>query len=94
MNPGTCIGLYQAAKQWITARFADGKIDLHYLTVETGAGFVIANADSHEELYDWLLEYPLYVFFDFEVAGLVDWSHGYDKIIELLQKIAAMNLTR
>ena len=90
MEPKMAIGLFQAAKQWVSASLADGTMDLHYLHVETGGGFTIGNADSHEEIYDRIMEYPLYPFFDWEVIGLVDWSHAYDKNIELLQKMAAM----
>jgi hypothetical protein len=36
------------------------------------------------------MEYPLYPFFDWEVISLVDWSHAYDKNIELFQRMAAM----
>jgi hypothetical protein len=89
MDPKMGIGLFQAAKQWINAQLADGTMDLHYVHIDTGAGFAISNADSHEELYTKILEYPLYPFFDWEVIGLVDWSHSYDKNIELFQKIAA-----
>ena len=90
MDPKMGIGLFQAAKQWINAQLADGTMDLHYVHIDTGAGFAISNADSHEELYTMILEYPLYPFFDWEVIALVDWSHAYDKNIELFQKIAAM----
>ena len=90
MDPKMGISLFQAAKKWTNARLADGTMDLQYVHVDTGAGFAITNADSHEEVYDRLLDYPLYPFFDWEVIGLVDWSHAYDKNIELLQKMAAM----
>jgi len=90
MEPKMAIGLFQAAKQYTNAGLADGKIDLHYVHADTGGGFIISNAASHEEVYDRLLEYPLYPFFDWEVIGLVDWSHAYDKSIEVLQKMAAM----
>lgn len=84
------IGLFQAAKQWINAGLAHGTHDLQCVHVETGAGFTIGNADSHEEIYDKILEYPLYPFFDWEVIGLVEWSHAYDNNTELFQKMAAM----
>ena len=54
---------------------------------ELGGGFAITNADSHEEVTDSLLEYPLYPFFNWEVKPLSDWSHSYDKLAELFQRI-------
>ena len=90
MEPKMAIGLVQAAKQYNEAELAAGRIDLHYLHGNGNGGFVIANADSHEEVYDRLLEFPLYVFMDWEVMPLVDWSHGYDQLAELFQKMAAM----
>ncbi|HUS69528.1 MAG TPA: DUF3303 family protein [Anaerolineae bacterium] len=90
MEPKMAIGLFQAAKQWTNAQLADGSMDLQYLHADTGGGFVIVNGDSHEEIYDKTLDFPLYPFFDWEVIALVDWSHGYDKLIEMFQKMAAM----
>jgi hypothetical protein len=86
MDPATAAGAFQAAKQWMEAGLADGTHDLHYMHIETGTGFTITNADSHEEIMDQILDYPPYPFFDWEVIPLVDWSHAYDKLIELFRK--------
>jgi len=80
-------GMYQAAKQWVKAQLANGRFDGHYIFSELGGGFAITNADSHEEVTDSLLEYPLYPFFNWEVKPLSDWSHSYDKLAELFQRI-------
>ena len=80
--------IYQAAKQWMGAQLANGRFDCHYIFSETGGGFVISNADSHEEVTDSLLEYPLYPFLSWEVKPLSDWSHSYDKLTEFFRKIA------
>ncbi|NIN95371.1 MAG: hypothetical protein GTN93_09730 [Anaerolineae bacterium] len=50
----------------------------------------LVNADSHEEALERLLDYPLFVFFDWDVKPLSDWSHAHDKLIEFFQKLAAM----
>ena len=84
--PEQAVGLYQAAKEWINAQLADGRLDCCYVFADAG-GFAISNADSHEEVFDNLLAYPLYPFFDWEVKALCDWSHSYDKIIELYQRL-------
>ncbi|MDH4208471.1 MAG: hypothetical protein OEV76_06335 [Anaerolineae bacterium] len=90
MEPKMAINVFQAAKQWNNAQLAAGKLDLTYNYADGSGGFAIANGDSHEEVYDRLLESPYFVFMDWEVIPLVDWSHSYDKLIELFQKIAAM----
>jgi hypothetical protein len=90
MEPKMAIGLMQAAKQWSGAEIAAGRMDLMYMYANGSGGFGIANQDTHEEVMDKVLEAPIYVFMDWEVIPLVDWSHGYDKLIELFQKIAAM----
>jgi muconolactone delta-isomerase len=86
--PEQGVGLWQAAKEWINARLADGRLDCHYVFADTG-GFAISNADSHEEVFDALLTFPLFAFFDWEVKALCDWSHSYDKIIEVYQQLAS-----
>ena len=85
--PEQAVGIYQAAKEWMNARLAEGTVDCHYVFPDRG-GFVIGNADSHEEILDRLMEYPLYPFLDWEVRPLCDWSHAYDKAIEFFQKLA------
>ena len=90
MDPKMAVGVMQAAKQWTSAEIAAGRMDLMYVHGDGSGGFAISNADSPEEGFDKLLEAPLYVFMDWDVMPLVDWSHGYDKLIELFQKIAAM----
>ena len=88
MPPQQAAAILQAGKDWFSARLADGRIDCHYVFPESG-GFAITNADSNEEVLDSLVEYPLYPFMTWEVRPLCDWSHSYDKYIELWQKIAA-----
>lgn len=82
------VGLYQAAKEWLKARLADGRLDCHFPFANLSGGFAIANADSHEEVLEELLDFPLYPFFDWEVTPLCDWSHSFDKLIEYFQKVA------
>lgn len=79
--------LYQAAKEWVNARLADGTMDCHYVFAESG-GFAISNANSHEELFAAIQSYPLYGFLDWEVQALVDWESAYDGFIEIFQQAA------
>ena len=90
MDPKMAVGIMQAAKQWTSAEIAAGRLDLMYMHADGSGGFGIANQDTHQEVYDKILEAPFYVFMDWEVVPLVDWSHAYDRLIEMFQKIAAM----
>jgi muconolactone delta-isomerase len=90
MDPKMGIGLFQAAKQWVNAELAAGRMDLMYMHADASAGFAIINGDSHEAVYEKLLDMPLYAFMDWQVIPLVDWSHAFDKLTELFQKTAAM----
>ena len=46
------------------------------------------NAESSEAVFEMILDYPLYPFFEWEVTALCDWQHGYDKNIEYFEKLA------
>lgn len=84
--PEQAIDLYKAAIVWTDERQKNGKIDCNYVFVG-GGGLAIANTNSQEELFDELLSYPLYGFFDWEVTTLVDWKHGYNAVIEFYKKM-------
>jgi hypothetical protein len=86
--PEQAVFIYKAAMDWIDERLKNGKIESHYIFAERG-GFSIANVNSVEELFDELLSYPLYPFFDWEAKALVDWKHGYNSIIGLYKKMGA-----
>jgi hypothetical protein len=90
MEPQMAINVFQAGKQWGGAEIASGRMDLMYFYADGSGGFGIVNGDSHEAVYDKLLESPYYLFMNWEVIPLVDWSHGFDRLIEMMQKIAAM----
>jgi muconolactone delta-isomerase len=86
--PELGVDVYRAAKAWMNAKLADGSLDFHYVFADLTGGLVIANADSHEEVLDRILDFPLYPFFQWEVDALCDWSHSYDKIIGLYQRLS------
>lgn len=88
LDPKMGVGLAQAAKESMKEGLADGSIDVGYMHIDGSGGFVIANADSHEEAMDALLAFPMFVFMDWQVIPLVDMSHAYDKLIELFQKMS------
>jgi hypothetical protein len=72
--------LFQEARDWIGERIDDQRFDCVYMFLG-GGGVAIRNAESHEEVYDELVAYPLYGFFDWSVEPLVDWEHGFGTII-------------
>jgi len=80
--------LFKAAKEWIKTRLASGKHDCHFMFSQGGAGFSIVNANSHEELMDEILDYPLYPFLHWEVNALCDSDHSYEALVKLWQKLA------
>ncbi|MGB5931821.1 MAG: muconolactone Delta-isomerase family protein [Anaerolineae bacterium] len=81
------VALFQAAKEWVKARLADGTLDCVYSFADLSGGLAIGNADSHEELMDRILDYPMYPFFDWEVEPLCDFSHSMDRLIEWWQTL-------
>ena len=84
--PEQAVSLFQAAREWLSAQLADGRLDCNYVFADTSGGCGILNADSHEEAFDTLLAHPLNPFFDWEIKALCDWGHGIDKVIEFYQK--------
>lgn len=88
MPPEMAVNIYKAAIAWTDERLKNGKIETIYIFAERG-GFSIANVKSQEELFDEILSYPLYPFFDWDVTPLVEWKHGYNSIIDLYKKMGA-----
>jgi hypothetical protein len=86
--PEQAVNIYKAAFLWIDERHKNGKIESTYIFNE-GGGFSIVNVNSQEELFDAMLSYPLYPFFDWEVKALVEWKHGYNSVIEFYKKMGA-----
>jgi len=68
--------LVAAAKEWIQAGLDAGRVDCVYHFADKMGGIAIHNADSHEELFERLLRYPLYGYFDLEVKPLCDWKRA------------------
>jgi hypothetical protein len=79
--------LWQAATAWTEERIADGRIECNYVFAQTG-GMAIIEVDSHEQVFDELMGYPLSGFFKWEVAALADWRHSYETLIALYQGLA------
>jgi hypothetical protein len=79
--------LYKACTEWIDGHFAAGNLECHYVFADMG-GFVIANADSHEEIFERIVSYPMYGFFDWEVDALCEWRPIYEGLIKNFEAMA------
>jgi len=73
--------LYRAALAWINERLEDGRMDCCYVLAD-GGGVAISNSETHEELFDEMLSYPLYPFYNFEFKPLCDVEHGMGTVIQ------------
>jgi muconolactone delta-isomerase len=82
-DPATLIALMQAAKEHQMGLLEDGTLDCVYGFLEGNGGFAIANADSHEDAQTILLQYPLFMNYDWEVKPVCDLIPQYDRFIDL-----------
>jgi hypothetical protein len=82
------VELVRSAQEWIDGRLSDGTIKCSYAFVG-GGGFSVTEADSHEEMMDELLDYPLTPFVEYEVRPLVGLNHAFERYVELVEKITA-----
>jgi hypothetical protein len=81
--------LLQAANAWLDAKIADGSIDVTY-NFFGGGGFAISNSDSHENVLENLLSYPMYPFFEWEVKAILDREQSIAQYIAFYQKMGSM----
>jgi muconolactone delta-isomerase len=81
------VAIAQAAKDYLNASVASGKMDCVYLfSTGDGTGFGIMNANSHEEVSEVIMNHPAGPLYEWEVQPLIDFNKGVGKFIELLQK--------
>jgi len=80
--------LLQAGLDWLNARLADGTLDNAY-NIIGGGGTGIGNAETHEELLGFLLEYPLYPFFSWEITPLLDLDESLKGYIALYKRLGS-----
>jgi muconolactone delta-isomerase len=78
----------RAAQEWLQAALDDGWIECCY-AYPHGGGCSISEVDSHEELMDRLLDYPMSPFVDYEVTPLVELDAAFDKLISFIERAAA-----
>ena len=81
------VELVRSAQEWLDGRLSDGRIECCY-GYAGGGGFSVTLADSHEELMDELLDYPLAGFVQFETRPLVGLDHAFKRFIETVERMA------
>ena len=77
--PDKLLPLLQATKAFIKSKLADGTVDCAYYFADF-VGCAIANANSHEEIMNLLIDFPWP--YDWEVRPLCDFEQTVDRIIE------------
>jgi hypothetical protein len=82
------IELVRSAQEWIQERVDDGTFECVY-AFPGGGGCSIGEYDSHEQLMDQLMEYPLSPFVEYDVKALVDLDAAFDRFIAYVEKVGA-----
>ncbi len=78
------LAMNEAAREWVETHLEDGTIDAAYALLD-GDALAIVNAESHDALWDLLMEYPLYWHMDWKVEPLCSWNRRLDELIGLLR---------
>ena len=82
------VDLIRQAQDWLHAKLDDGTFEAVYAFPE-GGGLSIGQNDSHEQLMEQLMAYPLAPFVDFEVQPLVELDAAFDRFIPFAEAISA-----
>jgi muconolactone delta-isomerase len=78
----------KAAREWIEEKRDDGTFEAVYAFPQ-GGGCSIGENDSHEQLMDLLMEYPLSPFVQYDVQPLVEADAAFDRFEAYIEKISA-----
>jgi hypothetical protein len=82
------VELIRSSQEWIDSRLSDGRIECCY-AFAGGGGFSVTKADSHEELMDELISYPLSPFVEYEARPLVGLDAAFKRFIALAEQLTA-----
>jgi hypothetical protein len=83
LPPDQVVDAYKASQAYINKLLDDGTFDCVYGFFK-GGGFGVANADSHDEVYKLLLNYPMYSVFIWEVKPILDINKTFETGISTL----------
>ena len=78
----------RAAQEWLQARLDEGTFECVY-AFPHGGGCSIGENDSHEQLMDQLMDYPLSPFVEYDVTPLVELDAAFDRYVPYMEKIGA-----
>ncbi len=79
--------LVKAAREWIEERRDDGTFEAVYAFPQ-GGGCSIGEVDSHEDLMDQLMDYPLSPFVQYDVTALVEADAAFDRFDAYIEKVS------
>jgi hypothetical protein len=82
------VELIQPAQDWIQAKLGDGSFECVY-AFPNGGGLSIGENDSHEQLMDQLLDYPLSPFVSYDVQPLVGLDVAFERFGAFAERMAA-----
>jgi hypothetical protein len=82
------VELVRQAQDWIQERLDDGTFQAVYAFPQ-GGGMSIGENESHEELMEELMAYPLSPFVEYDVQPLVDVDAAFDRFIPFVEKMSA-----
>jgi hypothetical protein len=85
--PQTCLRrLRPGIDEWIQTKVDDGTFECVYAFPE-GGGCSIGQNDSHEQLMEQLMDYPLSPFVDYEVHPLVELDAAFQRFIPFVERM-------
>jgi hypothetical protein len=79
--------LVRSAQSWLEERRSDGTFDAVYAYPE-GGGCSIGDYESHEDLMEQLMEYPLSPFVQFEVQPLVEMDAAFPRFVSFIERMS------
>jgi hypothetical protein len=80
--------IVRSAREWVDEKRDDGTFEAVYAFPE-GGGVSISDHDSHEELMETLMDYPLSPFVEYDVRALVDLDVAFERFESFAEKMAA-----
>lgn len=81
---------FDAATNWLEGKLNDGTFDCIFGFME-GGGFSVVNADSHHDVLELMLGYPLFGLVTWNVRPLMEFKEGLDQVrAKLVEAQAAM----
>ena len=82
--PDQLADAYKASQAYGNKLLEDGTFDCAYAFFE-GGGFAIVNADSPDQVYHYLLNYPMFSSFLWDVKPLLDWDKTFESALGIVK---------